>query len=238
MNGQAGRFAAMALRLAWMTSPVLCAQATLQITSPADGTVVRPGQSVSVVVAASPGGSFQQVALIGERELGLTGPLTSEPYQFTLQVPANIVLGRFRITASGATSPGQGVYSPSIALDVERADSPTGISVSPANLPHLRPGDRIGLRVLGAYSDGTKLDLTESTQTTYVSQNAGIVTVNAAGVVTAAGPGATQILVNSTVAVPVTVDPPVSLTPTQATMKASQRREFVARLTDPSATVT
>jgi len=84
---------------------VLPAQ-TLQITSPADGTVVSPGQVVTVTVAASPASAFQAVVLVGGDAIGFSQVLSAPPYQFSLQIPAGTRPRRYPLTAEGMTAPG------------------------------------------------------------------------------------------------------------------------------------
>src|SRR5438552_11715111 len=71
-----------------ISAACLCAQPTLQITSPPDGTVVAPGQTLSIAVTAS--GSFNRVGLVAHDPIGFSQFLSAPPYQFTLVIPANI----------------------------------------------------------------------------------------------------------------------------------------------------
>jgi hypothetical protein len=57
----------------------LKAQPALQITSPADGTSVEPGQTLKITVAAS-GGTFRMVAVWGTNPLGTSQVLAAPPY--------------------------------------------------------------------------------------------------------------------------------------------------------------
>jgi len=82
---------------------------SLQITSPADGTTVNPGQTLTVTVNAS--GTFQQVILIGSNPMGFSQMLSNPPYQFTIQIPTTISPGWYSLTADSVTSPGQGASS-------------------------------------------------------------------------------------------------------------------------------
>jgi Bacterial Ig domain len=71
----------------------LFAQATLQITTPTDGTVVNPGQKVVVNVSAT-GGPFTGVGLIAPGNLTSTQALTAPPYQFSFTVPSSAQIRR------------------------------------------------------------------------------------------------------------------------------------------------
>ncbi len=92
-------------------------------------------------------------------------------------------------------------------------------------------GERIVLDVIGTYADGSTANLTKSSQTNFTSESAGIVTVDQNGLLTAVAPGSTRVIVNNSVTIPVTVDQPVIISPAKATLRASQTRQFVARLT-------
>ncbi len=59
----------------------------------------------------------------------------------------------------------------------------------------LAVGHDMPVRVYGTYGDGAIVDLSQSTQTAYTSQNPNIATV-VAGVVTAIAPGSTTIVVH------------------------------------------
>ncbi len=195
----------------WMLSCTfvgsLLAQPTLRITAPADGTVVHPGQSLTVTVEASPPGAFLQVILFGSDRFGFGPPLLAPPYRFTVQIPSHIVPGEYRVTADGATAPGQGAASDPITLVVERTDTPASLRVHPSLL-RLSVGGKGYLRVTGVFSDGQSLDLTQSTHTVYTSGNPSVVAVEGKGVITAKAPGSAKVTVTNGVAkfeVPVTV---------------------------------
>jgi hypothetical protein len=90
----------------------------LQITSPANGTVVHPGQTVTVVVTRNSGDAFTQVFVEG-RDLGSSRPLSAPPYQLSLTIPPKIAAGSHDIRAYGIR-PGQNAgESKPLDLDVE-----------------------------------------------------------------------------------------------------------------------
>jgi len=88
---------------------VLGAQAgaqNIQITSPASGTVVHPGQTFSVVVTTDPNAFAAAAVLINADFNTNEGILTAPPYQFTFSIPANSSVGTYAIVAIGGTSSG------------------------------------------------------------------------------------------------------------------------------------
>ena len=208
---------------------------TVQITSPASGTVVIPGQQVAVTVADSPAGSFQDVLLLGQEPLGMSQPLSAPPYQFSFQIPSTIRPGSYNLTAVGVITPGQLVDSAPISLAVERPDTPTTLTSAPSTLS--LPLGRTGyLHITGTYADNTTADLSRSTLTTYASDNTSVATVDTYGRVTSVGPGSANINITNagvSISVPVTVPSPMTILPASMSLYSSQSQQFYAQLTLP-----
>lgn len=202
MNHQGDRKLArrMALLLASMvvccvaTASVCTAQQNpplLQIDSPSAGTVVNPGQTISVSVSSPASTSFSQVAVIGEDPIGFSNLQTSVPAQFSITIPADIDCGPHMLTAAGATTSGQSVESATVLIDVERADMPTGLSGQmPGNQVTLESlGQQFAIVLFAAFSDGSVLAVTQSSYVAYSSSDTTIATVDNNGIVTAVSAG-------------------------------------------------
>jgi hypothetical protein len=58
-------------------------------------------------------------------------------------------------------------------------------------------GDQVGLTVQGAFSDGSSVNLRQSTNTNFLSGNIAVATVNSTGLITAVGPGTTTVTVSN-----------------------------------------
>lgn len=187
--------------------PGFAQQSLLHILSPASGFVVHPGQTVAITVAAD--SSVQKVILtgpapLGTGQLGTGGPAgivargqgEAHPIQFRLTIPNAIQLGIYHVTAIGKTSAGT-VESEPLTLDVERTDNPIRIWAEPSSIQFTHVGDRIPLRVLGAFADGTQSDLTRSSKTTFASADPSVASVGADGMVTAVGEGKASILMQT-----------------------------------------
>jgi hypothetical protein len=197
------------LPFAFQVGP-LCAQPTLRMTSPPDGTVVNPGQSFKVTVEASPASAFKFVGLLGWGSAHITATpemSTSPPYEFTVLIPKVIRPGSYRLGAGGLPLPGQGkpvrdadhpepVYSAQITLIVERADDPVRLEIYPP-IVRLQQGRKGFLSVTGVFADGEQVDLKESTGTIYTSDSPKVVTVDPKSVVNAIGPGSAKITVSN-----------------------------------------
>jgi hypothetical protein len=185
-------------------------QTPVHIVSPGAGTVVHPGQAVTIAVAAD--ASVQKIALLGQHPLPLgqvisPGLGVARPFEFEVRIPTDIRPGPYHVTAIGSLAGGETV-SESLVLDVEKAEEPTRIWAKPETILFSRAGERIPLRVLGAFGDGSQETLTKSSKTIYTSADPRIASVSADGLVTAVGPGKTSIQVRTAThdfSVPVTV---------------------------------
>ncbi len=184
------------------------AQATLRITSPADGTVIRPSESVTVRVTAS-GEAPKGVFVSGTAPIGF-GPelVTAPPYNFTVEIPKEINSGPYNLTAGGFIAAGHDVKSDTVTIDVERADSPMSLHSEDFSSLRVHVGRTTFTRIVGVFGDGTSADLQQSTLTTFRSDNAAVATVGPYGLVTGVAPGSTKMIVTNGRArleVPITV---------------------------------
>ena len=173
-------------------------QPLLQITSPANNSVATEGTTLTITVSADP--SVQVVGVIGQNPLpDVQG--TSSANQFTLTIPTTIPPGLYNLTAVGTNSTGD-VESAPVVIDVEWPYYPTAITTNPPVLALDLIGDQMPIRVQGTFNNPgangvTTLDITNSTQITYSSNNPQVATVNGAGMITAVGAGQTAILVTA-----------------------------------------
>ena len=209
---QTWRVAGILMLAAGLVTPSARAQHTpIHFVSPAAGTIVQPGQTVTIRVAAD--SSVQKLALLGEHPLPVSqvvapGLGVAQPFEFQVKIPTDIRPGNYRVAAI-ATMAGGETVSERLVLDVEKAEEPARIWVKPATILFSSAGERIPVRVLGAFGDGSQQELTKSSKITYTSADPQIATVSDDGLVTAVGPGKTSIQVHTAThdfTVPVTVD--------------------------------
>jgi hypothetical protein len=212
------------------SAALLEAQPTLQITSPANGAHVEPGQTLNITVAAS--GTFQMVAVLGSNPLGASQVLSAPPYQFSIKVPAWAPLDTYYLTAFGTTGPGQEVDSTQIAINVVKSGAAT-LTSQPLILKLRFVGDQAPLLITAQYATGPPVDVSLSATTSYVSASTSVATVSSVGMVTATGPGSTYITVDNTLSVPVNVTQPVSVVPPVSVLYANQTQQFTATLALP-----
>lgn len=178
---------AFSLRLAGQT------QSALQITSPPDESVVKPGQTVTVSVKSPTNITFKQVFVIGEQPLPTTTIATSAPAEFSILIPAGTRPGRYLLTAWGTTTANQMQGSAPITIDVERADLPTSLSANRTRISFPSQGHTMPLRISGTFADESVVDLTLSSNLVYASSNSTVATVDKNGVVTAIAEGNASI---------------------------------------------
>jgi hypothetical protein len=197
-----------AILLAWiLTASFSAASPTVTIASPAEGTAFHPGQAMSVTVDATPL-AFKTVIVVGDLPLGFSQILTAPPYRFRMQIPLDTVPGPYTLAATGVTHADTAIDSEPVTVAIERPDSPRQLKPDPSTLFFDYIGDYVALGVDGTFSDGSNVELTRSTLTTWVSSNPAVATVDTQGVVTAMGPGSAKITItnrNATAVVPVTV---------------------------------
>ncbi len=178
----------------------------LRIISPADGDVVAPGQALTIVVEVKLGSPFTVIGVVGER-MGFSEGKISPPFNFTMIVPNNII-GPKKITAVGFTGPGQALFSRSVTVNVETPAFFKQMRIEPSRIDFKFPGDQAQLNIDGVFADGSILDITRSSRTSFVSENQGLDVVDTTGPVPAVAPGTTNIIVaygSETVVVPVSV---------------------------------
>ena len=149
-------------------------QPLLRITSPASGSVIAEGQTITTTVSADP-----SVRVIGVLSDGPFPSLqaTSHSNQFLQAIPTTINPGIHHLTAMGITSAGD-VESEPVAVDVEPRYTPVAVNGDPDLL--IPPvGEQVPIRVVGTFADGTKLDVTNWSRTTYSSSyNTQVATVS------------------------------------------------------------
>jgi hypothetical protein len=159
----------------------------LQITSPAGGTIVNPGQNVKVTVTSPANERFEAVAIMSRG--GISGDATSVPAELSVQIPRNSDCGKYLVSVSGRTVSGQAV-SAYLELDVERADAPTELAfLNDWRQLDLRAGEDFHLNVLATFSDGSNLEVTDSSYVTYRSSNTRVATVDRNGEIMSKGAG-------------------------------------------------
>src|SRR5712691_10671764 len=141
----------------------------LQIVWPAPGTMVAPGETISVVVSVDARKGFRLVRVVGEN-LGFTPFQAVPPAAFSLTIPPDVV-GIKQIRALGITRPETGAFSDPVSIDVEPSATLATLQVNLTDVEFDELDQQFPLLVTGSFTDGTTLDITRSTRTTYQPDN-------------------------------------------------------------------
>ncbi len=141
---------AAALWALWMTLPIslLAESPSVRITSPTEGAVFRPGQTLEITVKATPL-AFRTVVVIGDLPLGFSQILTAPPYRFQIKISTDIVPGAYTLTAVGDSQRKPVVNSEPVTVAIERPDSPQSLNTD-LSLTFEYIGDSLALAVSGA----------------------------------------------------------------------------------------
>lgn len=193
----------------------------LQIVSPAEGTVIAPGQTFTVIVSVAPGSSFTELGVVGDLDIGFSDVKTAPPYEFSFFVQ-KFKAGKAKLTAVAKTSSGSAVFSQSVTINVETPANLLSMKTSHRRITLYYVGEQSPITVTGSFDNGATLDITRSMRTTYTSNDATMATVSSKGIVTAVGPGpvgipeiSTEIIVrygDKSVVVPVIFRPRENVT--------------------------
>jgi len=162
---------------------------TLSITSPMNGTVVQPGQSVRVTVAATDSSLLTSEAIVGSIQLGGLSVIQPAGPQltFSVTIPDGIVAGQYYITARGILGTGGGVSSTPVSLSVPITGSISTIRANVKTLVLAAPGTQGDLDIVATTTQGS-VALDPETLS-FVSSDPSVVTVNTSGQATAQGIG-------------------------------------------------
>ena len=184
--------------------------ALLRITSPLDGTIIAPGETVMATVEVSPGLNLQSIVMFGRNIYpgGINTPPVESSIEFPITVYADSSIGPVTINALARNATGEHFWSLPVTLFIERADSPEVLRIMPSGISFEFIGEDFQLDVLGRYDDGSEIWLSTSSLTSYNSSNPAIVSVDKIGFVKAVAPGEAVVTVQHrelSVEVPVTV---------------------------------
>jgi hypothetical protein len=172
----------------------------ISIVSPADGTVVHPGDTLHIEVSVPTNRSVRAMMILSP--LGGSEEMReAPPWSFTLRIPVDDrsiggggpLLGKHPIYASAA-SPGRDAGSEAvIGVDVEMPDLPKKLWSQFSGIFLETIGEEDRIIVSGVFPDGSDLELNESCCLSFSSSDNSVATVNEGGVVRAIRPGHAMI---------------------------------------------
>jgi hypothetical protein len=169
----------------------------ITVVSPEDGAVLRPGETVPVVISVDSSLSPSSVHFWPTMRSGLDHiDFEQAPYEGQLQIPDSMT-GYAEIQVFLRTTDQQFVDGPTITIRVIPSEPPTSISVNRnVNLtyPEQAPIGGRGIQVRGIYENAVERWIGRSVYgTTFQSSNPSVVTVNENGGLTATGLGVAYI---------------------------------------------
>lgn len=162
----------------------------LTITSPTAGTLISPGQTLSVTVSVTRG-QVQAVG-VGGQDIGFSPYLSVGPYSFSLLVPTDIV-GRKNLFAIGVIANETALASLTVTVDVEPSSQPASIAFEQNVVTFGYVGQQRKVGVTATFDNGSTIDVSQSSLLTFSSTNPGVISVDSTGVMTAEAPGIATI---------------------------------------------
>ena len=202
-NVRRSRPVASAISVLCLAVGMLHADGQLQIASP---NTIYAGASLTVTVNPS-GDRLQSVSIVGEGPFELTTCLTVPPYKYSYSIPANFPSGRYKFKAVGLTASGANIFSDQSEVDVEQTEKPKKLQSEFLSLT-VGEHENVTLVIWGIFADGSKVDLTRSTQISYISDRPAVAEISAEGSVKGVSAGKAKITVkyaDRTIVVPVSV---------------------------------
>ena len=184
---------------------MLHADGQLQIASP---DTIYAGASLAVTVNTT-GDPLQSVSIVGDGPFELTTCLTAPPYKFSYSIPANFPSGRYKFKAIGVTASGAKIFSDSAEVDVEQVEKPKKLQSEFLSLT-VGEHENVTLVIWGIFADGSKVNLTRSTQISYISDHPAVAEMSTEGSVKGVIAGKAKITVkyaDRNIVVPVSVVP-------------------------------
>jgi len=177
----------------------------LQITEPSAGSIVNPGQALTVKVTSPTPALFPEVFIFGH-PFGFAGTIPSLPGELSVRIPVDVELGRHALIAEGKPKLGKEPIYARVEIDVERTDLPASVSTTTSGIQFDSQGEQVRLGVFAEFFDRTTTPISTSTyratassHISFSSANTDVATVDSAGLVTAVAPGSGLITVRYTV---------------------------------------
>lgn len=161
------------------------------ITLPSDGTVVKPGDSVTFQIAVGPD-SPSGVALMAP---GLTQAVAGPPYTATVVIP-RLPAGPWSVVAARDTSDGKTHWATARTLWVEPA-SPASIAATPKTMTLQFVGAAERFFVTGTWADGTRAPIEAAKGTLLTPDDPSVAIATSDQQIQAVGPGFTVVHVQN-----------------------------------------
>jgi hypothetical protein len=168
----------------------------ITIASPPAGTILTPGQHVTVTVTTTTESKIRSVYIVG-RSFFFSGVKSGPPFVFDMVVPEGVAL-RSSLVAVGSRKEGQlgKIESKAVPVDIQLADDSGCVleEMSPKSFLPDFVGEQLSIGGVSVRcSDGTFVDVTDASATSFTSADSSVATADSHGMVTAVGPGHTTV---------------------------------------------
>ncbi len=163
-----------------------------KITSPGDGALVHPGQTLDIQVSIAPGKTSESMFILGP--LGSAPVSVNPPHRATLQIPQSDeqsrLIGRHNVTLVGRCS-GKGFpICANIFIDVEKEGLPVRLVADLNRVLFQNLGESVySPGIEGYWADGSHFDLQESTYLRMRSSDPRLFSIDERGYMTSLAPG-------------------------------------------------
>ncbi len=163
-----------------------------KITSPSDGALVHPGQTLDIQVSIAPGKASESMFILSP--LGSATVSVNPPYRATLQIPQSEpqsrLIGRHNVTLVGRCSGKDVPICANIFIDVEKEGLPVRLVADLNRVLFRNLGESVySPRIVGYWADGSHFDVQESTYLRMRSSDPRLFSVDERGYMTALAPG-------------------------------------------------
>jgi hypothetical protein len=176
------------------SDPVSAESPAIDFTSPANGSSISAGQTLSITLSVSHPEAFTRgISVIGQGAIGATPIKNAPPFEFTLDIPVNLSPGTYQLTALGFGLSSRPIATASVAVRVEPPAGATLSATPPEEVILEAIGEQLPLRVVGEAPGGRPVNLMGASNLTAVSADTSVATVDSQGMVTAVGAGHTVI---------------------------------------------
>lgn len=185
----------------WSAQQAPSTKPSISIVSPVDGTVVQPGEILHIDVSVPSDKQVRGMTIISP--LGMSNEVReSLPWSFTLTIPKDDsvggggpLLGKHPVYAhANLVGPRSDAGIDAIIIvDVERPDMPIQLWTQNSRILPEAFGEEERIIVVGIFSDGSELELNESSCLSFASSDENVAAVASDGKVTAVGPGHAMI---------------------------------------------
>jgi len=156
--------------------------------------MVHPGETLVIRVSSPEKVPFTLIGVVGHIPFGINTNLAkSLPSEFRYEVPKELSCEKYLFWANATIESTKTYMTAHTEVDVEPAELPLRLEPDLRELFMEVSSYGFPLRIVGYFADGSRLDLSSSTQIKYESTDSGVATVREDGLVQGVAPGRARI---------------------------------------------